>query len=169
MNEKENLNKVIKETIKTKLGAPLQCWDVIAIHFDKIGSIQVEHGILDQYRKKFKWNINLEKILDTAYDALILTDKNIVIRWVDDGFTVMTGYQQTEVLGRSPKLLHGPNTTTQSSLFIRQKLNQQKAFDTKVINYRKSGEEYLCGLKIHPILDSSNILTHYLALENRLD
>lgn len=97
--------------------------------------------------------------------AVILTDAEKKILWVNDDFTAITGYSLPEVAGKKPTLLQGPNTRKEDVSRLRKALQQQVPFKDEVINYRKNGEEYLCKLVIHPIFDSKKQLINFIAFE----
>jgi PAS domain S-box-containing protein len=161
----------IEGTLKADLIAPLHCWDIFSMHLAKMamkGKKQAELSILEQYRDRYQWNINLEQVLDSSYEALVLTDSGVCIKWVSEGFTKMTGYQKKEAIGKSPKMLQGINTTRSSRDRVRQKLYGPNAFTENIVNYRKTGEEYICRVEIHPLFNNSNNLCHYLALEQEI-
>lgn len=98
--------------------------------------------------------------------AVILTDPNQRIIWVNDDFTTMTGYSLGEAIGRIPgKILQGPKTEPEVIDRIRKAIQQRASFRDKLTNYRKNGEPYLCKLVIHPIFDRHQVLTNYIAFE----
>jgi PAS domain S-box-containing protein len=161
----------IKGILKADLIAPLHCWDIFSMHLAKLaikGKRQAELENLQEYQNRYGWTINLGKVLDAQYEALVLTDWCVRIQWVSDGFTRMTGYPKKEAIGRSPKMLQGLNTTELSRDRVRQKLFGKDVFIEDIVNYRKTGEEYVCRVEIHPIFNKSNNLCHYLALEQEI-
>ena len=98
--------------------------------------------------------------------AVILTDAEKRILWVNKDFEAITGYDLTEVMGMSPgSILQGPKTEPDAVERIRQGLASEKPFKETITNYRKNGEEYLCKLVIHPIYDVRNRLVNFLAFE----
>lgn len=98
--------------------------------------------------------------------AVILTDANRRILWVNHDFEVVTGYSIGEVIGRNPgKILQGPKTEPDALQRIREGLASEEVFKETLTNYRKNGEPYVCTLVIHPIHDSDNKLVNYLAFE----
>lgn len=107
-------------------------------------------------------------ILQKAYDALILTDINQNITWVNKGFNKMTGFPSRFALGKSPKFLQGRNTLPETTKRIRQQLGNKKIFSEIVINYRQNKEEYKCEITIIPLFNSKSGLTHYLAIEKEV-
>ncbi len=97
--------------------------------------------------------------------AVILTDANKKILWVNDDFTVITGYSLSEVVGRKPSLLQGRETNPETIKRLRKAIEAQVPFKDEVINYRKNGEKYLCKLVIHPIFDDDKQLINFIAFE----
>lgn len=97
--------------------------------------------------------------------AVILTDSERRIQWVNDDFTNITGYTFQEVLGRKPNILQGKNTKMSSIERIKKGLAGKVPFKAEILNYRKDGEEYLCRLVIHPIFNISDELTNFIAFE----
>jgi PAS domain S-box-containing protein len=98
--------------------------------------------------------------------AVILTNAQKHILWVNEDFTEITGYSLPEVIGKSPGgILQGPNTEPEAVSQIRQGLSNKLPFRGEVTNYRKNGEEYLCRLVIHPVFNESQQLTNYIAFE----
>ena len=97
--------------------------------------------------------------------AVILTDAQRKILWVNDDFTEITGYTLTEVIGKKPSLLQGPKTEKDAINRIRRSLENEVAFMEEITNYRKNGEPYICRLVIHPVFNRDQQLTNYIAFE----
>lgn len=98
--------------------------------------------------------------------AVILTDADRRILWVNRDFEVITGYGISEVLGQNPgKVLQGPKSEPDAVDRIRQGLAREEPFKDAITNYRKNGEPYICKLVIHPIHDYQNKLVNFLAFE----
>lgn len=97
--------------------------------------------------------------------AVIVTDEQRKILWVNEGFTTITGYTLSEVLGKKPSILQGPGTEQDAIRRIRKGLESQAIFKEEITNYRKNGEAYPCKLVIHPIFNEVRKLTNYIAFE----
>lgn len=98
--------------------------------------------------------------------AVILTDAKKKIIWVNDDFTYITGYSMSEAIGKKPAdLLQGPKSEKEIILKMRRNLDSQSPLKEKIVNYRKSGEEYVCKLVIHPIFNKNHELTNFIAFE----
>ena len=107
-------------------------------------------------------------ITGDRYDALVVTDAQLTIKWVNPGFSDMTGYAKSYAIGKTPHFLQGEKTTDVSRKAIRKGLNNKVTFNQSVINYKKNGEEYLCEIKIIPLFDNQNQVTNYLAVEKEI-
>lgn len=160
----------IRGSIKAKTITPLHCWDVCAMFMKTpVGRLdKQEYQWLMEQQIKFLWQADIQQILETRFDALVLTDRALNISWVSSGFTAMTGYQRAEVMGKNPKMLQGNLTTEASKESIRSGFHSGNPFKAKVLNYRKNGEPYLCQLEIYPLLNQQKMLSHYLALEREI-
>ena len=69
-----------------------------------------------------EYKLELEKlslIVQKTVNAVIITDKNGNIEWVNHGFENMTGYHLSEVKGRTPgSFLQGEKTNKETVAFI---------------------------------------------------
>lgn len=108
-------------------------------------------------------NDRLEKIKKSV--AIIVSDDSRKILWVNEDFTTITGYDLGEVKGKSPSFLQGKNSEQMAIARIRHSLSIKEPFHDRITNYRKNGEEYICALSIHPIFNTDNNLTNFIALE----
>jgi PAS domain S-box-containing protein len=97
--------------------------------------------------------------------AIVLTDAQRKIIWVNDGFTKMTGYSLPEVVGKKPSILQGPASEPSVIERIRKCLDREIPLKENITNYRKNGESYTCKLVVHPIFSSNGDLTNFIAFE----
>lgn len=115
--------------------------------------------------------IPFEAIVSRANDAVIVTDAMPIdepgprIIYVNQAFTDITGYQQDEVIGRSPRILQGPDTDPEVRARIRQALEQELPVREELINYTKQGKPYWLDLNIVPLRDAQGEVRFYAAIE----
>ena len=86
------------------------------------------------------------------------------IVFVNEAFERRTGYAREEVLGRSPRLLQGPQTQRDRLDQIRGALQQWRPVRVDLVNYRKDGQPYWVDLDISPVWDQARRLTHWVAV-----
>lgn len=100
-------------------------------------------------------------------NAVVITDENAIIEWVNDGFTRITGYQASEVIGKPRyELLHGPDTCQEKLELIRTAVESQNGFDVMTVNYRKNDEPYWVEIEARPIKDRHEKVHRYISIEN---
>lgn len=105
-------------------------------------------------------------------ESVIITDATLkapgpYITFVNAAFTRMTGYTEADILGKSPRVLQGPQTSRKLLDRLRRRLKNGEPFEGKAINYRKDGspfvvEWYIEALALDP---SSQRPTHYVAVQ----
>lgn len=160
-----------KEGSKEKGKLVLHCWDICAmqgVYLSQDHMHQADLLHLRKMRRDHGWVADVQSILRKSYEVLILTDKERRIQWVNAAFQSMTGYPSAYAIGKTPDFLQGENTTPQSKMSIGENLAARKIFTERIVNYRKSGEEYLCRLQVYPLHTSSGELVHFLALESEV-
>ncbi|TFZ03731.1 bifunctional diguanylate cyclase/phosphodiesterase [Ramlibacter humi] len=86
------------------------------------------------------------------------------IVFVNEAFERRTGYSRDEVLGRTPRLLQGPNTQRRALDHIRAALEEWRPARVDLINYKKNGEPFWVDLDVSPVWDKQRKLTHWVAV-----
>lgn len=151
---------------------PLLSWDIYSEYFyNTLKLLRKKQDIskLNAFQSKFNWDFQVEETLfKNEYEALIITDRNQKIIWVNEGFKEMTGYSLTSIKNKSPKIFQGEKTSKEALHHIRTHIQKKSNCETSLINYRKDGSEYLCEIKIFPIKNKADEVEHFLALENEL-
>lgn len=153
-------------TSKGKINAIL-----VALFEDKISNvIEVEvlfllfSGLIekelhkDSYQKTIEFSKNL---IENVHEAVMVCDKNKYITYINPSFTRMTGYTQTDIQDKTPKIL---SSAKQSKAFYQDiwaTINKSGHWQGEIWNKRKDGSEYLEWLSITAIVDEFDQLTHY--------
>ncbi|AMO22445.1 EAL domain-containing protein [Ramlibacter solisilvae] len=86
------------------------------------------------------------------------------IVFVNEAFERRTGYSPEEVMGRTPRLLQGPDTQRAELNKIRAAMEQWRPVRVDLINYKKSGEPFWVDLEVSPVWDEARKLTHWVAV-----
>lgn len=158
----------ITHKIKSRRVFPVTSWDISGNYLQKppLQFMQeADRAHLVKLSKKLRWKLDIDSFVTEPYGAIIVTNARQEIYWVNDGFTTMTGYDAEHALGKKPNFLQGKNTQQEVRENIREQLLQLKPFACTVINYRKNHEQYLCEVKIIPISNDKDKVTHFIAFE----
>ncbi|WP_299103922.1 PAS domain-containing protein [uncultured Tenacibaculum sp.] len=117
--------------------------------------------------KQFNWQNDIERaFIENDYEALIVTDKDQNIIWVNDGFSAMTGYSKSFALNKTPRFLQGKKTSMKTKEKIKSKIALNQPFKDIIINHRKDNSTYKCEVKIIPLYN--NETTHFIAFEKQI-
>jgi PAS domain S-box-containing protein len=112
----------------------------------------------------------LGSAVEQAKESIVITDAQLDlpgpgIIFVNPAFTQMTGYTAEEVIGKTPRILQGPNTDKTVRQRLRQTLARGESFRAETINYRKDGAEFPIEWDITPIRNARGAITHFVSIQ----
>jgi diguanylate cyclase (GGDEF)-like protein/PAS domain S-box-containing protein len=128
-------------------------------------------GLQDRQRMQSERLRLLESVAVHARDSIIITEAEPVdlpgprIIYCNAAFTAATGYSEAEVLGRTPRILQGPQTDPASRAKLREMLHAWQPIDIELLNYRKDGTEFWVELSIVPVADERGWFTHWVSVQ----
>lgn len=107
----------------------------------------------------------MQTVLDSE-DVVIVTkaEHGYPIVFVNKAFTQQTGYLLEEVVGRSPSLLQGKDTSEVAKEKIKHDLSMFKPVRQEILNYTKIGEAYITELSIFPHYTDGKC-THFVSVQ----
>jgi len=109
----------------------------------------------------------LARVANDTTNGIIITDKDGLVEWVNDGFTRMTGYGLKELAGQKPgTILQGPDTNSDSVATISAALKNKDTFDVEIANYKKNGQLYWVHIVGNPLFDDLNNLKGFMAVQS---
>jgi PAS domain S-box-containing protein len=109
----------------------------------------------------------LSLVASNTDHAVVITDRDGLIEWVNDGFTRITGYEEFEVVGKKPgHALQGPLTDPATVTRIRDALASGESFTEEILNYHKDGHTYWVAMNIFPVLDKRGHIVRFMAIQN---
>jgi len=103
--------------------------------------------------------------LSSAANAIVITNMQGAIEWVNPAFTQLTGYSLEEAVGQNPRIL---NSGMQSKGFFADlwnTINAGQLWRGEILNRRKNGELYLEEMSITPVPDAAGEVTHFVAVK----
>lgn len=109
--------------------------------------------------------------VDNALDIVMITEVdmedpgNNKIVYVNDAFCDLFLYSRDEIIGRSPRILQGEDTSDESRNKIRHALKTGQSVHTEIVNYDKAGNKHWIDLKMVPLFDVDFCVTHFLFIE----
>ncbi len=117
-------------------------------------------------RRQEEESRKLAHIASRTDNAVILTDVDANIVWVNEAFHGMTGYSFDEAVGKNPgRLLQGPETNLETVSYMREQLKNGRGYSVEIVNYSKVGQKYWSAIEVQPIFDQAGELTNFMAME----
>ncbi|WP_245930653.1 HWE histidine kinase domain-containing protein [Methylobacterium radiodurans] len=112
----------------------------------------------------------LRAAVEASGEAILITSAELDepgprIEYANPAFSRMTGYEFDEVVGRSPRLLQGPETDRATLVRVRAALEAGEAVRDEVLNYRKDGSTYRVEWVITPVCDGDGRIAHWVSTQ----
>lgn len=105
----------------------------------------------------------LSLAIEQSADAVMITDKNGLIEYVNFGFENTTGYRRREVLGKHASILKSGAQDTNFYRNLWQRVDEGNVFHEIFINRKKNGNLYYEEKTITPLRDSQGRITHFIS------
>ena len=81
---------------------------------------------------------------------------------VNPAFCALTGYAESEIVGRNCRFLAGAETDTRAIDIIRIGIGERRPVLVEILNYRKDGSAFRNGVMITPLFDDDGQLQYFL-------
>ncbi len=113
----------------------------------------------------------LTSALEQADEPVLITDGTPLdppgpkIRWMNDAFERMTGYDEDELLGETPRLLQGPETGRETLDRVRQALEAGESTRAQTVNYRKDETPYVAQWTAAPVHSEDGTVSHWVSVQ----
>ena len=104
-----------------------------------------------------------DAVLVTRAEPLEKTGPEIL--WCNQAFSDMTGYSREEVIGKTPRILQGPNTERAATKRLGEALRRWEAGEAEILNYRKDGSTFWVSLSIVPVTDETGWVHFWVAVQ----
>ena len=107
------------------------------------------------------------RAMEDARTGIVIADAggDEELRYVNDAFLEITGYDRDEVLGKNCRFLQGPETEAEPVRKIRRAIDEQRPTDVLLRNYTKDGEMFWNALKISPVYGEDEV-THFVGFQD---
>ncbi len=102
--------------------------------------------------------------IESAANAIFITNKTGVIVWANPAFEVLTGHPVEEVLGSNPRILKSGEQDEDFYRDLWRTLLKGEVWHGRVTNRHRSGGLYTAEQTITPILDDDGVVTHFVAI-----
>ena len=113
----------------------------------------------------------LESVAVHARDSIVITEAEPLdlpgprILFCNAAFTRATGYTAEEALGKTPRMLQGPETSPDARGKLREAFATWSPVEVELVNYRKDGTPFWVELSIVPVANEAGWFTHWVSVQ----
>ena len=113
----------------------------------------------------------LSACVERLNDIVMITEASPIdapgprIIYVNSAFEKVTGYSRDEVIGKSPRLLQGPETDKTELQKVRAALVNKESVHVELVNYGKSGKPHWLEMDIVPVLGSNGEVPYFASIQ----
>jgi two-component system, cell cycle sensor histidine kinase and response regulator CckA len=117
-------------------------------------------------RKRAEESLMLQNAaLQSAANAILITDRNGKIISVNKAFIRLTGYSQEEVIGSKPNILKSGNHSAAFFQSMWKTILSGEVWKGEIENKRKDGSLYTEDMTITPVRQARGEISHFIAIK----
>jgi len=129
-----------------------------------IGLLGTYEDITDKKQAKAKLQ-RLSTAIEQSPEAVVITDPNGLIQYVNPAFETITGYSTEDALGKNPHILKSGEHPDVFYSNLWKTIRSGKIWEGRLVNKRKDGSLYTEEASISPVRDTSGEITGYVAIK----
>jgi len=152
---KSDGSEVVIETSKVPLREP---------DGNIIGILGIYSDITGRKRKE-EWLRLQSEALNSAANAIVITESDGRIIFVNPAFTRTTGYQECEAVGNNPRILKSGTHPPEFYENMWGTLLAGEVWHGEIVNRRKSGELYTEEMTVTPVHMNDGGPSHFIAIK----
>ncbi|MFZ0454355.1 MAG: PAS domain S-box protein [Ignavibacteriaceae bacterium] len=117
-------------------------------------------------RKKAEEQINkLSRGIEQSPAAIVITDTEGIIEYVNPKFIEITGYPFDEVIGKKPNILKSGYIPPEDYKELWETITGKKEWHGNFLNKKKNGELFWESASISPIINNNGEITNFIAVK----
>ncbi|WP_211236924.1 sensor domain-containing diguanylate cyclase [Chitinimonas koreensis] len=110
----------------------------------------------------------LMRAFTRAANAVMIADRQGRIVWVNQALCRLSGYDEAELLGQTPALLHSGEHEADFYRGLWDTILAGQPWQGELIERDKQGRRYTVSQLITPLFDDSGAITHFIAIQHDL-
>ena len=129
-----------------------------------IGRLILTREITEKYRLQETLRLQ-SAALEAAANAVVITNREGIVQWVNPAFTTITGYPQEEIIGQNPRLLKSNKHDLAFYKNLWDTILAGQVWRGELINRRKDSSLYHEEQTITPVRNETGEITHFIAIK----
>ncbi|MFO1154358.1 MAG: EAL domain-containing protein [Rhodospirillales bacterium] len=107
----------------------------------------------------------LSQAVEQSRAAVIVTDIEGRITYVNQAFVQITGFSREDAIGQTPRILKSERTPPDTHARLWATIAAGEPWEGEICNCRRSGEHYWANALISPVKDEKNRISHYIGVQ----
>jgi PAS domain S-box-containing protein len=132
---------------------------------DDIGMALQHLGAVARLRESEQRLARLSRVVEQTAEAVIMTDPDGTITYVNPAFERITGYSTAEVIGRNPRLLKSGQQSAETYRAVWARVIAGESWSGTFVNRKKDGSHYTADVVISPIRSADGRITALVGLQ----
>ena len=158
----------LEHRIRHKDGTLRWVINTIVPRYSELGELIAYDGLISDItqRKRAEESLRLQSAaLEAAANAIVITDNEGRVIWVNQAFTQMTGYAPEEALNRDLSFLKSGVHDLRFYLDLWQTITAGEVWHGEMTNQRKDGSQYTEEQTITPVTDETGQIKHFICIK----
>lgn len=158
----------IEHRIIHKRGAIRWVSNSCALHRDLNGVVLRMDGFIQDITTRKDTVEQMRKLslaIEQSPSTVLITDKTGTIEYVNPKFSRLTGYAQSEAVGKNPRILKSGLMQPDTYADMWKTIRAGNEWKGEFLNRKKSGELYWESASISPLKNSRREITHFIAVK----
>lgn len=105
----------------------------------------------------------LSRAVELSADAIMVTDCEGIIEYVNPAFESLSGYSQRDVAGCTPRVLKARDQSAEVYQELWTTILAGRVYRSILVNRKKNGEPYYIEQSISPVRNDSGRITHFIS------
>ncbi len=128
------------------------------------GYIVIARDVTEEERLQQE-RLKLSRVIENLSEAVVITDIEGKIEYVNPAFERITGYKLHEVIGKNPRFLKSGKHDKSFYEKMWNTILNGKVWEGELINRKKNGDLYFEYMSITPLFDSKGNITNFVAIK----
>lgn len=141
------------------------CTKVVDVAGKLLGSIYFIRDISERIATRHQQRL-ASTVFAAASEGVLVSNANKQIIMVNRAFCDISGYSESEVLGKTPKFLSSGRHSGYFFKIMYQQLYSQGRWEGEIYNRRKDGSIYPCWLSVSTVFDGAGAVEMFVAILN---
>uniref|UniRef100_UPI0040559EBC putative bifunctional diguanylate cyclase/phosphodiesterase n=1 Tax=Candidatus Electrothrix sp. TaxID=2170559 RepID=UPI0040559EBC len=116
-------------------------------------------------QRELEYQLQLDQIiLENTKEAVVITDADASILYINQAYTQITGYEPREIIGENPRVCKSGHHDQAFYESMWNSLLQKGKWSGEILDRRKNGEVYPKSLTIHAVYSKSGEIRNYIGI-----